>query len=1757
MEGAEDDLEFVGGNDAEDFELRRIWGSWNQVHPASQGKESQNSFFMRATYNACRDHPAAYAVHDEEENNEDEESGNQGLSDDEDVISILSADTAKKSNRKKKRKYDAEDTVDLSPRTIGVKTLLSGPGGDVEVVSVRTQKKKKVKRPRDVYLICETISELAAFDPKRVRGRIALLQEKETVSLFSVKDVTLSSRQSRSHYFSIPDRENQRILELSVSVVFQGTFTTVGYKLGRLAAGLFRLPEANPDTLPGALLNTSPIPVGFSVHEHVQPNLPQSLGKILIQHKPRVRPITPGHFQIVIGCASNTKYSIEVTAKYARAALPVIDDEINRAKGMQIRLPNVLIELDMIAESLRLTERKLLVCEKMITEAELETQKAHNTMLQLQERLEQDDEDMALLEDERRELQRELTICEVEYAQWSGLFASRCREKEDIKDGINMMHNFRRQREEERTNLAEELEQLRQDLPACIRLLRTMLEAINVAASLNTTYQGVGNEDTSHFYAPGSQPQPSGDQVLANQLGPNQGAGIQILTPAGEVRRIMKQFGFQVLSLEQQQWSVLDQHLNPRLYEPWLREQLEMDIEEAMSMGKVPKSAMHSIDDYYRANPALEPYILSKNEIEYIIQSSFSMLSRREMIIRKMLTKFHDDPSKVSGSVSTGLSANAFDPHRAERTRAKNPGTYTKEEQEWVSIDRQLHPEIWKFYVNRTGNFLDRRAKEASMQAVVTKERRKKKNKKQPNNSNSRPTSKVSSPKPSSPNPNSKSPPRAVSPKPKAASTTNSNSPSRAVSPKPASATAGGDTPKNRGIFVNARTDTSVSSLGTTSEVSTVISQGPDNNPNVIALDGEDFQAMIARMQQSTAVKLRQQQIDQQQATQNVVWSCPFDKITVLKIWKTPKHLLKSEDERHAQRLLLKYNGTYTAYYSVHVQQIMEFQKDQHNSANLNAKSNGSVVSSLSGGDNGSVTSSMPQYRRIQWEKYGKLVSQDVDERARQVLREIDRAATTRNDYISSDVLHGQDQRFPTQVLRMHLEEELDHILSEQILDRERADKYRVRLSKQEEDDIARNSVLASEVDKAGAGNDVVALGGSVDGNSTLLPTKAAMQEANFQRDHVLIQELPIKNPSILQKVQQRAKERQARKSLLLTSRAPSVQADVLATRRMLKKRTEKSTEILSDLILSSQLGEGACLACRQKKCQWKTSIDFDACHARKQALDDEIERIRSDRDSTVFQSDVCLSAQLGGNNIFTRADVLDELTGELRDLNMYMELDAIDKELHDAFNSRKEYFECRALHGFSVLLWTNHARKALNDRQSRLVAMITAKEVVDDILSDMLEGWVFGERQSDFRVQGYVPSLNDASSASASGSGGGASSTSAGGGGDHYKKGFVRAGHAQLSSVMQVVMKMKKRAEAKRQGLIEDEARRGEMMEKAYFEVELQQANPRRARLKIAREQNSHEHLLDETEQTLKFGLFMITLMYFRAMTFVKREQSSWSGENDAGILNEGSNKGKNSANGVRMTDERMKLLHEEAQIAARKKKMDAILAKAKIGDARRAAREAQERRDAIVKLQSMIRRQRLEMVSVMMIQRVFRGHLGRKAAKRWALKRAELGAMHALLNATAITIQRYYRGYRARVFTIIKRMEMAQFIALMRVQESQQDEEVYWQTHPWSRFKRRQKEWMHTKYEKLAGTEGGVLGGSRLNEVEDAKAQGKTLAEIRRAIEGLDGLEDGEGGEDEDDTHGDESTLHPHTMGSRSSRSNLSHGSLLHDSADDSIRM
>ena len=73
----------------------------------------------------------------------------------------------------------------------------------------------------------------------------------------------------------------------------------------------------------------------------------------------------------------------------------------------------------------------------------------------------------------------------------------------------------------------------------------------------------------------------------------------QVSTPAEDVRRNLKQYGYKTLSLEEQQWLVLDQALNPQKYE-WLREQEEKDRVERENLGKKPKEK--------KFNPAIEEY---------------------------------------------------------------------------------------------------------------------------------------------------------------------------------------------------------------------------------------------------------------------------------------------------------------------------------------------------------------------------------------------------------------------------------------------------------------------------------------------------------------------------------------------------------------------------------------------------------------------------------------------------------------------------------------------------------------------------------------------------------------------------------------------------------------------------------------------------------------------------------------------------------------------------------------------------------------------------------------------------------------------------------------------------------------------------------------------------------------------------------------------------------------------------------------------
>ena len=150
-------------------------------------------------------------------------------------------------------------------------------------------------------------------------------------------------------------------------------------------------------------------------------------------------------------------------------------------------MPTCLKELDVIMDSLQISERKLQLADKMISEAEIESKKSQSAIFAINKRIHEDDEFSTLLEDERKELVRELGITEVEFAQWANAYSSRCKEKEDIKEGIQMMHKFQRERQIEKVKIKDELALARQELPSCILILRSLYEAVNIASSLNTT----------------------------------------------------------------------------------------------------------------------------------------------------------------------------------------------------------------------------------------------------------------------------------------------------------------------------------------------------------------------------------------------------------------------------------------------------------------------------------------------------------------------------------------------------------------------------------------------------------------------------------------------------------------------------------------------------------------------------------------------------------------------------------------------------------------------------------------------------------------------------------------------------------------------------------------------------------------------------------------------------------------------------------------------------------------------------------------------------------------------------------------------------------------------------------------------------------------------------------------------------------------------------------------------------------------------
>jgi hypothetical protein len=391
-------------------------------------------------------------------------------------------------------------------------------------------------------------------------------------------------------------------------------------------------------------------------------------------------------------------------------------------------------------------------------------------------------------------------------------------------------------------------------------------------------------------------------------------------------------------------------------------------------------------------------------------------------------------------------------------------------------------------------------------------------------------------------------------------------------------------------------------------------------------------------------------------------------------------------------------------------------------------------------------------------------------------------------------------------------------------------------------------------------------------------------------------------------------------------------------------------------------LGPGACLACHSNPCQWRAVVDcgeaevscgpthplfharFTFSHSslnsqeRIKILSYEIHHVRSHPDQLLFTSIVPSSVKNGGGTTFSRADLLGELQSECDHMRLLLRLSEVDAELHAAWKELGPYMESTALHGYATMLWTNDARQALDAAHNRLVAELVSRSIVSDIMDWMHEGWLFGETE-------------------------------------------VKSGKAG-SVTGAVVVKSKGKSEAQ---VAEEEIYLRSITLPRGQEGSAWNSTGE----KVVKQGDSHDVAISENERAVRFGLFLVTVMYFRAMHLMQQQRRA------------------------------KMLLISRQPFSSTEPPTGALVmhvTPTQAGFHRSKRRMQEEREEARAHASHTVLREKRERTSVACLQRVTRGWLGRRVAQKWHTHLLEQNAASALLSAASIAVQRVWRGYLGR---------------------------------------------------------------------------------------------------------------------------------------------
>ena len=217
---------------------------------------------------------------------------------------------------------------------------------------------------------------------------------------------------------------------------------------------------------------------------------------------------------------------------------------------------------------------------------------------------------------------------------------------------------------------------------------------------------------------------------------------------------------------------------------------------------------------------------------------------------------------------------------------------------------------------------------------------------------------------------------------------------------------------------------------------------------------------------------------------------------------------------------------------------------------------------------------------------------------------------------------------------------------------------------------------------------------------------------------------------------------------------------------------------------------------------------------------------------------------------------------------------------------------------------------------------------------------------------------------------------------------------------------------------------------------------------LREANANANNEEDLKTVETTMKYRLFCLTFMYFRMLHVLRKEKSNWDGSNDLVSMKDG----------PPLSEERKKIIQEEKNAKFRQRRIDLAMNKARVGEERKRKRLEKERLEKIKIKEWETRKKMAQQQLATTVQRVYRGHLGRKIAKVRAAKQEREDYAEALANDCATDIARVWRGYCGRIDAGFLRAEMAKFLFQIREEEARDEEMEYLATH--NRFQRAKKE-------------------------------------------------------------------------------------------------